>query len=167
MNKSGDFPYRTLGATLRGQRVKLRQSLAEVSGAVEIDTNELAAIEAGKLCPTEDILLLLISHFGLTEHEATKLWELADYTDADYDIGANHRPTASPNDLRILYTDLVHVMVSKYGVVINFMQASPPGSRNLLISRVGMSKEHAETLMKVLQDTLVKSNEPKQLKDKF
>jgi len=42
-----------------------RESAAEVSGAVEIDEKSLRRIEAGTERPSEDILLLLISHFAL------------------------------------------------------------------------------------------------------
>lgn len=51
----------------------------EVSGAVEIDEKRLKRIEAGIERPAEDILLLLISHFGVADREAVQLWELADY----------------------------------------------------------------------------------------
>ena len=74
-------PFTTLGKHLKYVRQQLDQSLAEVSGAVEIDENRMARIEAGEERPTEDILLLLISHFGMQEQQALQLWELADYGD--------------------------------------------------------------------------------------
>src|SRR5437868_12329616 len=76
LNKS---PYQTLGKTLKDLRHRASESLAEASGAVEIDVRELASFELGKARPSEDVLLLLISHFGAKDDEAVKLWEMAGY----------------------------------------------------------------------------------------
>src|ERR1700743_2958753 len=75
-------PFITLGRHLKYVREQLQQSIAEVSGAVEIDELTLQNIEAGEEKPAEDILLLLISYYGLQDQQAVQLWELADY-DAD------------------------------------------------------------------------------------
>src|ERR1700683_4187621 len=77
--KESNAPYITLGQHLKYVREQSRQSLLEVSGAVEIDEDRLERIEAGIERPAEDILLLLISHFGVADREAVQLWELADY----------------------------------------------------------------------------------------
>src|ERR1700748_2828432 len=72
-------PYETLGSQLRHLRERNRESMAEVSGAVEIDETELSKIEAGAERPSEDILLLLISHFAVEDDKAAELWQLAGY----------------------------------------------------------------------------------------
>src|SRR5690606_30273709 len=79
--KSKEHPFKVLGDKLRTIRQKMHESLAEVSGAVEIDEESLLKIEQGKECPSEDILLLLINHFGMREDEAAALWQLAGYDD--------------------------------------------------------------------------------------
>jgi transcriptional regulator with XRE-family HTH domain len=68
MNKQ--LPYKPLGAILRHLRERNRESVAEVSGAVEIDETALGRIEAGSERPSEDILLLLISHFSVEDDKA-------------------------------------------------------------------------------------------------
>ncbi len=73
-------PFRPLGRRLKDLRDRANESLAEASGAVEIDVRQLASYELGQSLPTEEVLLLLISHFGAKEDEAVKLWELAGYT---------------------------------------------------------------------------------------
>src|ERR1700744_589990 len=73
------IPYETLGSQLRNLRERNRESVAEVSGAVEIDETELSKIEAGAERPSEDILLLLISHFAVEDDKAAELWQLAGY----------------------------------------------------------------------------------------
>ncbi|MCX6729702.1 MAG: hypothetical protein NTV95_03595 [Candidatus Saccharibacteria bacterium] len=59
-----------------------------------------------------------------------------------------------PVDLRIVYTDTAHVMVNNFGVVMNFMQTNGNGGQPLAVSRIGMSKEHAQSLIKMLQQSL-------------
>jgi hypothetical protein len=170
MNEQRKAPFKSLGARLKQVREKLQESLAEVSGAVEVDIDVLAAIEQGEKCPAEDILLLLISHFGLKEDEATKLWEMAGFdqkalpaSNMTTDEQGNLVPTVvvMPVDSRISYTDQVHVTVNNYGVVMNFLQAAGQG-QPLPVARLGMSKEHARSIIEVLQKTLDQS-EPKAL----
>ncbi|HET7827573.1 MAG TPA: helix-turn-helix transcriptional regulator, partial [Candidatus Saccharimonadales bacterium] len=79
MKELGKNSYKPLGKRLKELRTRANESLAEVSGAVEIDVMELASFELGKDRPAEDVLLLLISHFGTKDDEAVKLWEMAGY----------------------------------------------------------------------------------------
>jgi DNA-binding XRE family transcriptional regulator len=171
-NQSKD-KFSPLGNCLRKMREKRQESLAEVSGAVEIDVEALVDIEQGKCCPSEDILLLMISHFGAKEDEATKLWELAGYdqhkvpaSNMVNDENGQAKPMVMvlPADARIVYTDMVHVMVNNYGVVMNFMQGAGPGSQPLAVARVGMSREHAQSVLEVLQQTLAQADTPSQTK---
>lgn len=162
------YPYKRLGLYLKRLRVKLQESIAEVSGAVEIDASLLNEIETGIKRPSEDILLLLISHFSLKEDEAVQLWELAEFDDGDLPIknGSNsdettrHAAIVTPEELRISYTDMVHVTVNNYGVVMNFMQSMGPTNQPMIVSRVGMSKEHAKSVLEVLQKTLEQKSLP-------
>src|SRR5689334_15557382 len=77
--KEQEVPFQTLGSRLRRLRDHAKETLAEVAGAVEIDTRTLEAFEDGSDRPSEDILELLISHFSIQGLEADKLWKLADY----------------------------------------------------------------------------------------
>lgn len=163
-------PYLALGLELRRAREIRSQTLAEVSGAVEIDIDMLQDIERGSRRPSEDILLLLINFFDLEDTESTKLWELAGYTDGKqkdprgvqamgFDLG---QPVAMvmPMDLRVIYTDSVQITTSDYGVVLNFMQSAGPNGQPLAVSRVGMSKEHANKIVQVLNQALTQTNKP-------
>ena len=158
-----EFPYRMLGGRLKGMREKHRESVAEVSGAVEIEVDTLAAIERGADRPSEDILLLLISHFAIKEDEASKLWELAGYDKSEVSITSmsidemgtmKNTIMVMPMDVRVSYTDMAHVVVNDHGVVLNFMQTSGPNNQPLVVSRLGMSREHAETVIELVQKTL-------------
>ncbi len=154
-------PFKSLGEQLRKMRERVRETLAEVSGAVEVDVIDLARFEQGKQRPAEEILLLLISHFGARDDEATKLWDLAGYNldkipgaqMANDNEGSAKQNIMVAGDTRVMYTDTVHVMVNNYGVIMNFMQAGTDGQPQN-VSRVGMSKEHARSVLEVLKETL-------------
>src|SRR5438309_12010771 len=77
--QGANAPFKTLGTHLKYLREQSNESLAEVSGAVEIAEDALMRIEDGQERPEEDILLLLINHFAMPDQEAVQLWELAGY----------------------------------------------------------------------------------------
>jgi hypothetical protein len=156
--KSQKSPYRPLGRRLKALREKAKESLAEVSGAVEIDVRELASFELGQARPNEEVLLMLISHFSTQDEEAVQLWELAGYgvtkvssaqMISDVSVSA-HVSNSNP----ILFTDVVDIMVNNYGVVMNFMQSSGPNAKPNAVARIGMSREHAKSVLQILQVTL-------------
>jgi transcriptional regulator with XRE-family HTH domain len=162
-------PYQKLGVQLKGLRQKLQESVAEVAGAVEIDEVSLQLIEQGNERPSEDILMLLISHFGMHEDDATNLWLLAGYdkpqekAEDSFDELVANRPIVMMMaiDTRILYSDQTNVTLNKSGVVLNFMQASAATNANAPrtpVARVGMSYEQAHELMHVLQTTLMQAD---------
>jgi len=167
-------PFRALGWQLKLLREQLSQTLAEVSGAVEIDTEILELIEQGLQRPNEDVLFLLISHFDVKDAEASSLWELAGYTDSiglskeDLPLlgGNNERPltVAFPFDPRVVYTDHLHVSVNDYGVVMNFMQGAGQSNQSIPVARIGMSKKHARKVLEVLKQSLEQADKPKQPK---
>src|SRR5476651_416669 len=135
--------FRQLGKTLKELRNRVNETLAEASGAVEIDVKQLAGYELGHSRPTEDVLLLLISHFGVRDDEAVKLWELAGYGMHRISSArlANDEPQPQPAatnaEARIMFTDIVDIIVNNYGVVMNFMQNTGPNSQPAAVARVG------------------------------
>ena len=157
-------PFITLGRHLRYVREQLERSVDEVSGAVEIEADTLERIEAGKERPSEDILLLLISHYGLEEQQAVQLWELADYDDdapeqirPDADMAAGQKVVMLlALDMRTVYTDGLRVDVNKAGVTLTFTQASG-GSQDAQVARVGMSIEQAEEVMRTMQRAMLQA----------
>jgi transcriptional regulator with XRE-family HTH domain len=162
-----EFPYKSLGIRLKRMREKLQETITEVSGAVEIDVQALNAIERGSVRPGEDILLLLISHFGVKEDEAVQLWNMAGYDQHTLrgddnilgDDGGKQSAIIMPSDARISYTDMVHVTINNYGVVLNFMQGAGLNNQPMVVSRVGMSREHAKSVLELLQRTLAQSEQ--------
>jgi len=166
--KGQEQPFKQLGQRLKTIRQKLHESVAEVSGAVEIDEPTLQRIEQGDERPSEDILMLLISHFGMRDDEAAGLWQLAGYDqprshDQEGGDDAHGRATilVMAVDPRVIYSDGVQVTANRNGVVISFSQAN--GTPNsLTTARIGMSREQAKAVIRTLQEALDRS-EPRQL----
>lgn len=161
---SAETPFKTLGTHLRRIRQRLKESVAEVSGAVEIEEMTLRRIEQGTERPSEDILLLLITHFGMQDDEAVRLWELAGYDKPqfkDEDETQTNRPLlmVMAVDSRISYSDKVEIVAGPNGVVMNFMQAPDGPYPPQTISRIGMSREQAAKVVKILHQTIVQSEQ--------
>ena len=171
--KQQEPPYKKLGNRLKTLRQKLHESVAEVSGAVEIDEMTLHRIEKGSERPAEDILMLLINHFNMQDDEAAGLWTLAGYEQPEAsarDRDTTDEPISNRSailvmavDPRVIYSDGVQVTANKNGVVISFSQANG-GTNNLTTARVGMSREQANAVMHTLHEALSRS-EPRQLSD--
>ncbi len=169
MGNLQNTPFSALGAAIRAMRLRAKESLVEVSAAIELPEERLGLIEKGELRPSEDIMELFIMHFTVQENEADKLWDLAGYDDKKseamhhtHEEANNGQQTVmvTPYDARIVYTDMVHVMVNNYGVIMNFMQGAGPNNQPLAVARVGMSREHAKSVLEVLQKTLDQAEEP-------
>lgn len=158
-------PYIALGKHLKYVREQSKQTLSEVSGAVEIDEKTLERIESGEERPAEDILLLLISHFGVQDQEAIQLWELANY---DGEIPDQIRPenfglqNGKPVvmlvalDMRTIYSDGLDIHCSTAGVTLNFTQTGGRQANPSPVARIGMSYEQAEKVLDNLQKSLMK-----------
>lgn len=154
-----EYPYKNVGNYLKHTREKLSESVAEVSGAVEIDIQDLNNIEAGLELPSEEILLLMVSHFDLSEQEAEKIFRLAGYVSENRqrdDLAnddAAKQILAILSDTRVLYSDNSEILVNDSGLTISFMQQSMDG-KSVPATRVGLSKTHAEKLMNLLNQAL-------------
>lgn len=163
-------PFKDLGAKIKAVRQKKKRSILEVSGAIEISEDSFKKIEQGELRPAEDTLATLLSYLEVDDQDADKYWELAGYADNGIpsanqaNVFELNQPIAMmmPVDLRVVYTDMVHVMVNDFGVVMNFMQSAGNGMQPLAISRVGMSKEHAKSVIEILSKSLAQAEGKKQ-----
>jgi len=61
-----------------------------------------------------------------------------------------------PSNLVISYTDFIHMTTNEYGIVLDFGQRMGPTNKVGIVSRVGMSREHAEALKNLLVNELSK-----------
>jgi transcriptional regulator with XRE-family HTH domain len=169
---SGELSLKSLGAQLKVLRQKAQESVADVAGAVEIDETAMRHIEQGAERPSEDILMLLLNHFGICENEAADLWMLAGYdfpSDQDNTTNTGLREDAATHplmvmmalDLRILYSDQAHITANKRGVVISFLQEGvnlQGKTQEVPVARIGMSYEQAQDFLRVLNHTLAQAD---------
>lgn len=165
MSEANNKPFQPLGGHLKYLREQSHQSLAEVSGAVEIDEASLERIEAGLERPAEDVLLLLISYFGMKDQEAVSMWELAGYSGdipeqirISDDPAFNHKNVVMllAMDMRTVYTDGVEVSSNAAGVTINFAQTIGQ-NKAAPVARLGMSYEQARVVVTSIEQALLKS----------
>ena len=147
-------PFSALGNALRDMRLRTKESLLEVSAAIEVSGERLAMFENGELRPAEDILELLIAHYDLLDQEADKLWDLAGYKKVETQELPQQTFFFSPFEQRIMYTDMVNVMVNEHGVIMNFMQAVGPNNQPIAVSKIGMSHAHAKRIIELLSTTM-------------
>jgi hypothetical protein len=163
MRQNGGEPYAALGARIKHLREQWQQSPSEVSGTLEIDESILRSIEAGRTMPGDEILDMLISHFLLTEEQAQDLRDLADQFQEQVgdalssgieDMLMKQIVMYLPIDSKTVYTDSMNATVNNHGVVLQFMQSTGPEGQQFPVSKVGMSRAHAEKLIEVLRNTL-------------
>lgn len=177
MGNQNHEPYAALGARLKFLREQWQQTINDVSGTLEIDESTLSAIEAGKTLPPIEVLDLFISHFLLTDDQADDLRELADtqrdnvtdaLTSGIDDMLMKQIVMYLPTDNKVVYTDSMNVTVNNNGVTLQFMQQNPGNPQPAVVTRVGMSRDHAEKIIEVLQNTLTEHDNkaPKLLSDK-
>lgn len=160
----------TLSKELKKLRLQQQKTIADVAGAVEVDIELLARFENGEAAPSEEILLLLISYFELSDTSAAKLWRLAGFSrdeqklDDLFDALQEAGAFALPQDAKIAYTDIAQAHKNDHGIVLNFMQSGGPMGKPLVVSRLGMSTEHAKNIVKLLLAALEDqpSNKPQQ-----
>lgn len=162
VNSGKNQPYVSLGKHLKHLRERLNETVAEVSGAVEIDADALERIERGSERPSEDILMLLISHFNMQDQEAVQLWELAGYDDQKQPFNLQEELKASGKpvvmlfamDMRTMYSDGLDIVTNKSGVTLSFTQ-SAGNDQTIPVARVGMSLEQAEKAVALLQQAIL------------
>lgn len=166
-------PYLTLGLRLRKMRQQSKETTAEVSGAVEIDVDMLERFERGCELPDEDILLLLINHFGLGDDEAVDLWELAGYDQRDMLCDHDHEQMPKKTldiesrmakqpvvlltlDTRVVYSNGAEIVADQNGLIMSFTQFSDANQGPVPVARVGMSLRQAEQMLGVLERALLR-----------
>lgn len=70
--------------------------------------------------------------------------------DPQASVNLNIDPTRTP----ILYSDIVYIKTNENGVVLDFAQQIGPSNQYSVVSRVGLSKEHAHKLIEHLEALL-------------
>lgn len=154
-------PYQKFGKVLHSLRRKYHTTSKEICSALEISEEYLWALESGHERPSEDLVEQMIGLFSLDDQLADNLWLLAGYPLERLDDVTVQIAQMPLSELKISYTDMVHISVNNFGVVLNFMQNVSPNNQPMVVSRLGMSKEHAKSVADLIYRTLDASKNQK------
>jgi transcriptional regulator with XRE-family HTH domain len=152
-------PFQRFGNIVHTLRRKYHVTSTELSASLEVDAEYLSLLEAGVEKPNEDIVEQLIGYFSLDDDMADNLWLLAGYPLERIEEVAIQPVYVPPSEQKASYTDMVHVSVNNYGVTLNFMQNIGTNNQPIVVSRLGMSREHAQSVVDVLTRTLKASEQ--------
>lgn len=165
--KNEERPYKAIGDRLKFLREQWQQTIKEVSGTLEIDEATLKEIESGIALPEYEVLDMFISHYLLTEDQAEDLRQLVENqiqknsnlndpfaSNNIEEMLAKQLVMYMPIDNRTVYTDGMNANVNDHGVTLQFLQQNSNSKQPTVVSRVGMSREHAEKIVEVLSHTL-------------
>ncbi|MDQ3159378.1 MAG: hypothetical protein M3P98_04580 [bacterium] len=144
-----------VGDYLKDRRESKNQTLAEVSGAAELEIDQLILIEAGLKLPEEEVLVTLISFLQIPDDDAKDIFTKAGYFDEQTQTTISATP--------VLYCDELEVQKSKDGVVIDFKQPNHEGGSNSF--RFGLSESITYELIKQLMKQINKTEEIRLLPD--
>lgn len=164
------------GSELKKYRIRMGESITQVSKSIGIDRSYLSKIENEHEIPPARLLNLLFSHYSITKDEALRLTSILNFTGSrigglvmfhDFFGGkeANEKmekrqPKVNPqlpnvqlglaaDKTPILYTDSVFINSNQYGIVFNVAQ-SIDNQNQQIVARIGMSRDHAAALAEVL-----------------
>lgn len=164
-------PYLELGKRLKKHRIRINETITESAQAVNMDRTNLSKIENGFSRPSLEALNSLMSHYSISGLEAVELSKIAGYEvnittmlDKKEVVNVEDKQILTrkpgiqielPKSLPVLYSDSVFVTASQYGLVFDFAQNSLASNNQAVVARIGMSKEHAQALLKVLGQKLI------------
>lgn len=78
----------------------------------------------------------------------------------------NHDIQVNMTNIPILYTDMVFMNANDDGVIIDVCQKGSSQHQYQVVSRIGMSREHAKKFVKKLSEIIALSNAPTKTEDK-
>lgn len=170
MNDFVDFGHR-----IRMYRVQKGENITQAAKGLELDRTYLSRLENGHLQPTRKLLEKICEYYLIPEDEASEIYTLAGYAGKDIVMqnkkgegverrmegnqisesrGAKGIELNVPSNAVVLYTDSAFVTTNEFGICIDFAQRLGSTNKHNVVTRVGMSKEHARALIKVLQERL-------------
>lgn len=173
-----------LAKKIKSYRLLQKESITSAAKAMGINRTYLSKLENGHITPSLDVLNLLIKHYSLSQQESSLLSKLANHGGGGLMLENFERKEEprmeekiipEPNLSKgvrinvsdktpVLYTDSVFVTSSQYGVVFDFAQNMASTNQQNIVARVGMSREHAKALLKVLQERLEKGEQEEHIK---
>ncbi len=158
-----------LGNRIREERKKLGHTSAVMARILGVSAAYYSRLETGRAKPSRSMLDRIVEHFRLSEKGRREMDVLAGYTtrspielqetSAPQDASVvSYAPNYSPTAQPILYADIMYLVVTENGVVIEFGQKGASQEINI-VSRIGVSLKHARKIQEVLRTELIKAAE--------
>lgn len=168
-------PFIKLGSRIKEYRVRKGENITQAAKALRLDRTYLSRLENGHLQPTGHLLERICDYYAISEDKASEIYTLAGYAGKDIVMqnkeggGVEKRMEENqisgnkdskgielnvPNNAVVLYTDSAFVTTNEFGICIDFAQRLGSTNKHNVVTRVGMSKEHARALIKILQERL-------------
>lgn len=156
----GNFQFQKLGETLRQIRTDRNVGgLKAVANELGIDYSNLSKVENGYIKPSRNLLDKLIAFYEIPASEASQLYYWAGEREGvTFKLEEPKQPqpmkpnayagnqVAIPENNPVLYAGAVYMDASPFGVVFNFAQQVGPTNNLVVVSRIGMSNEHAKAM---------------------
>ncbi len=166
-------PTISIGKALRTLRKSHGESLASLSSAIEVDRAYLNKIELDKITPSPKLLNKILVHYLVEGNDALRFKQLAGHIPYLVDVNEGRKEDAympegnqmvqnapqisiNPMQTPVLFTDSTFVSSSDYGLILDIAQ-TVGGQQHNIVSRIGMSFDHAKKLVEVIQDHIEKN----------
>ena len=154
--------FEDLALKLREHRQRKKESITVVADVIGVDRTYLSKLENGHERPSIEILNNLVRHYSLSENEANDLFLAAGYRSGvvisrkEENMDKTDKPIQPGvqinlnGNLPVLYSDSVFITSNPYGVSLDFAVNMGPTNQQNVVSRIGMSKEHAKALAETI-----------------
>lgn len=160
----------SLGLEIRRLREKAGLSLVEAAKAIGITRSHLNKIELDQSRPSQKKLKLILDYFGVDPSGSEILKQLASRrankvttkeTQMNNKVDANSQKATTsvaidPNAKPVLYSESVFIQSSDFGLTMDFAQRVGLSDQQFVVARIGMSFEHANKMIEVINDQLQK-----------
>jgi transcriptional regulator with XRE-family HTH domain len=166
------------GKIIKYYRNKNKHTSKHLAARLGITRSYLSRIENGYDKPTKQFVRDIIDIYSLNKKVAIKMWCLAGYEfdssggliiteknrkgvvkmqNGKSETGKEMKEikVALPNT-PVLYSDSAFITENQFGIVFDFAQSVASTNKQNVVARIGMSKEHAKALLKILEKKLEK-----------
>jgi transcriptional regulator with XRE-family HTH domain len=148
---------------LKALRVLKGIKVNELAQKLGVDQSYVSKIESAQVNISMDLILRIMNVLDLnTEERASISKELSlksDVTNLHTDREAVNQPMIQdnkidvilPDNINILYSNSMWVSSDEFGIVLDFGQKTQDPTKHIIVTRVGISKEHAKKILEALK----------------
>lgn len=167
--------YSAFGDKIKIYREKKAENITQTAKSLDLHRSYLSKLENGHFQPSTGLIDKLADYYNLDKQQISDLYFSAGYgkkgeimqlqnregvnrMENSQILGTQDKDQAVEVNVQsntpILYSDAIFVTSSDYGVVLDFGQRLGSTKRHNIISRIGMSFEHAEAMLRVIKQNI-------------